>query len=226
MNKKQRQAKLQELWGKHKPHVIADELGVSVRTLQRDVKELELQPVKEQTAEDYVHDYEESVKLRDERRKSRVLADRLLQIERELQVASRLRRAVSTYTIRGRDDIKSEATAFAIASDWHIEEMVYSWQVNDLNEFNAEVCKVRVERFFRHTLKLVRMNQHHTKIDTLVLALLGDFISGSIHDELMEGNRLLPADAIIEVMEHLASGIKYLLANSELKLVIPCSSGN
>jgi hypothetical protein len=35
------------------------------------------------------------------------------------------------------------------------------------------------------------------KIDTLVFAILGDMISGYIHDELVESNHLSPTQAVL-----------------------------
>jgi hypothetical protein len=58
------------------------------------------------------------------------------------------------------------------------------------------------------------------------LALLGDFISGNIHDELMETCRLLPAFAIMRAQDVLASGIQFLLDNTDCHFTIPCTPGN
>jgi len=154
------------------------------------------------------------------------LTERIFTLEQEIEAMEGLKGSLTHYKIEPTKDVKSEAVAVMVASDWHIEEMVYEWQVSGLNEFNADICRKRVARFFRHGLKLIQKERKATKINTLILALLGDFVSGSIHDELMEGNRLLPAFAIIEAQEHIASGIKMLLERTNLKIVIPCVSGN
>jgi hypothetical protein len=70
------------------------------------------------------------------------------------------------------------------------------------------------------------MCQHSVKINNVVLAMLGDFISGSIHDELMESNQLLPADAIWKVQNVLMGGIQFLLSNTTCNFTIICHSGN
>ncbi len=64
------------------------------------------------------------------------------------------------------------------------------------------------------------------KIDTLVLALLGDFFSGNIHEELLAACEVGPQDAMLFAQNLVASGIEYLLKNSKLKLVVPCTVGN
>lgn len=120
----------------------------------------------------------------------------------------------------------SEATAVVLASDFHLEETVRPETVNGLNKYNLTIAEKRVEQFFQNTLKLVKKEQNATKIDTLVLALLGDFISGNIHEELLETCSLRPIEAIVFAENLLIAGIEHLLDNSDLKLIIPCHVGN
>lgn len=137
-----------------------------------------------------------------------------------------LKGQVSTYTIKPSKGIGGQATAFAIASDWHVEENVTPESVNGTNSYTMAIAKERAEKFFKHSLKLVQKESQDIKIDTMVLALLGDFFSGNIHDELMETCEVQPQDAMLYAQNLIASGIEFLLANSKLKLVIPCAVGN
>ena len=133
---------------------------------------------------------------------------------------------ISTHVIHPDKHEQSEAVAFAIASDWHIEEDVRPETINDLNTYTLAVAKNRGEEFFKNTIRLVQIFQKDTKINTLVLGLLGDFISGSIHDELAESNQLPPVMATIEAQNWLASGIQHILDHTNLNLILPCHSGN
>jgi len=135
---------------------------------------------------------------------------------------------VETYKIetKTKSDNRSLATAITLASDWHIEENVKSSQVNGLNSFNINIAKERAEQYFRVVSKLIDVHNKEYQIDVLILALLGDFISGSIHDDLKESNVIQPTEAIWEAQKLIASGIEYLLENTKVDLVIPCSSGN
>lgn len=121
---------------------------------------------------------------------------------------------------------KSESTAVVLLSDWHIDEIVRQQAVNYLNKFDSEVASQRIEGLFQTIVKFIDLHKNETKINTVILALLGDFISGGIHDELKESNILLPVEAIWSVQSHLASGIKYILENTDVKIVLPCSVGN
>lgn len=134
---------------------------------------------------------------------------------------------IETITIKPyKSSNDSEATMVAVASDWHLEEIVKKSSVNGLNEFNEVIAQKRAEMYFN---RLVRMHEIFNKdidIKTLVLCLAGDFLSGNIHEELLENTNKRPIEAIMFAQNLLASGIEYILKNTDLKLVIPCSSGN
>lgn len=152
--------------------------------------------------------------------------DLIAKLERERD-AVKVIQDFSKFSIKPRHASgKSESTVVVLASDWHVEENVTEGQVNGLNEYNLTIAKWRAEEFFRSTLRLIEIFQKDTRIDTLVLALLGDFISGNIHDDIAENNNLGATKALIFAEELLSSGIQFLLDNSTLNLVIPCHSGN
>lgn len=120
----------------------------------------------------------------------------------------------------------SEAVVVAVASDWHIEERVDPAAVNGLNEYSVEIAKQRATKFFQGLVRLTRLLQQDVRIDTVVLALLGDFISGAIHEEVSEFTTQKPVEAIVTVQNMLISGIHFLLEHTKCTLVIPCHSGN
>lgn len=156
----------------------------------------------------------------------RVALKEIDRLRGELETLTEMVDTVSTYEIPKKKGVAHSAVAFAIASDWHVEENVDPKTVDGSNKYNMRIAKARVEMFFQSTLRLVQKEQQDIRIDTLVLALLGDFISSNIHDELMETCEVPPTDAAIFAQNLLASGIEYILANSSLKLIIPCCVGN
>lgn len=145
-------------------------------------------------------------------------------LERELAAKNAI--TADSYVIKPFDGKISESTAVVLASDWHIEENVVSATVNGLNSFNLGIAKRRIENFFKVTLRLVQIERKNTPIHNLVLWLGGDFISGSIHDELLETCSLRPVEAANRALEHIQSGIDFILKSSDLTLIIPCSAGN
>jgi len=120
----------------------------------------------------------------------------------------------------------SDVTAVAVASDWHFAEVVESKNINDLNEFNPTVATKRAEKFFQNVVRLCNIFGKESRLNTLILALLGDFINGQLREEAMENNSLRPMDEMIQVWKVLAGGIQYILDNTNLNLIIPCHSGN
>ena len=120
----------------------------------------------------------------------------------------------------------AEGTAVLIASDWHVEERIDPATVSYMNAYNLDIAQERAHKFFRSSLRLIRLLQQDIKIDTTVLALLGDFITNDIHDEMPEICQLTPMHAIEFAQNLLVGGIEFLLNNSQMKLVIPCHSGN
>jgi len=120
-----------------------------------------------------------------------------------------------------------EATAFAIASDWHSDEIVKPETINFLNAYNIEIAEERATKFFNSVISILEMCRTHSTIDTLVLALLGDFISGWIHPDLIESSSMTPPEALIKVFELLVGGIKFLVDSGNLKnLIIVGACGN
>jgi len=120
----------------------------------------------------------------------------------------------------------SESTAIVLLSDWHYEEVVKKEAVNLLNEFNQEIADARIIKTFQTIVQYLKIHQKETEIKHLVLSLLGDFISGGIHDDLKESNSALPIMAIWQVQNHIVSGINHILEHTDVNLIITCSPGN
>lgn len=108
-----------------------------------------------------------------------------------------------------------EATAIAIASDWHCEEPVTAESTNGLNEYNLEVFDTRSKWYFKNLRKLMDKEARDVRIRNLVLGILGDLITGSIHPDGAESNQLGPMDAIALVGDTLMGGVRQLLKETD-----------
>lgn len=120
----------------------------------------------------------------------------------------------------------TEATAVIVLSDWHYEEEVKPESVNGLNEYNLDIAKYRSEKCFQAGLRLTEIVARDVKITTILMPLLGDFISNDIREEFRDTNQLLPMEALEAVQDALASGIQFFLKNTKYDLILPCHSGN
>lgn len=181
-------------------------------------------PIEQQIAEDKTRlvTKDDAVKKKYEA----VLEDNIrLQNERDAVLALK-DGAQSHVIVAEAEPHQSESTAVAIWSDWHLEERVESDTVNGLNDFSLDIAKERTERLFKKTVRFIRMYKQDTRIDNLLLCLLGDFISNDIHEELVETAQLQPIDAILFAQEQIISGIQYILDNTDVKIKAVCHSGN
>lgn len=129
--------------------------------------------------------------------------------------------------IRELKKTKGQSTALLILNDWHAGERIDLDQVNGVNEYNLDVCEKRATKVFAKSLEWLDRARSQATINNMVVALLGDFISGAIHDELLESDFLSPSQSTIFVQQILIDGIQYILDNAKIKnLVLPCCPGN
>lgn len=138
----------------------------------------------------------------------------------------KIKKTIQTIEIKESKEGESEAVAFMVASDWHIEERVDNEQVNGMNEFNPQIAEQRAINFFKNGLRLIKIFQRDTKITKVVIPLLGDFFSNTIHEELAESNYLMPGDAAWEAQRFIVSGLQFMLENSDLEIICVCHTGN
>jgi hypothetical protein len=122
---------------------------------------------------------------------------------------------------------RGEATPVLCVNDWHSEERVSKSAVNGVNEYNAEIAKRRVKNLWSSAAGLVDMCKTRSKIDTMIVAILGDLITGYIHDELMATNDEPPAAAIMRVYDWVVAGILFLRRETKVgRILVPCLCGN
>ncbi len=163
---------------------------------------------------------------KEEKQKEIKATEELERLKKEFGALSHFKKTPQSWRIEKPKGAKSFSTAVALASDWHYEETVKSSQVSGLNEYDLQIADKRINLFFNNVCELGNMMARETTVETLVLALLGDFISGDIHDDIVESCSLRPTDAAHQVMSRIKTGIDYILNNTNFKLVIPCHSGN
>lgn len=117
------------------------------------------------------------------------------------------------------------ATAILVLSDWHVEETVSLSATNGLNEYSLDIARRRVNEIWRRAEMLLAHERGLVDIDHLVIAALGDFISGHIHEELLETCSLAPMAATREAGELLLGGIERM-AGLFKKVTVVTAYGN
>lgn len=121
-----------------------------------------------------------------------------------------------------------DAVAVIVLSDWHIEEPVTKDESGGVNEFSVEIAKARVEKAFQGALRLIQIHSRDNVINEIVVALLGDFITNRIHEDLAESNELQPTDAMYTAQGWIEGGLHFLLENlpKNVKFTVVCHGGN
>lgn len=120
-----------------------------------------------------------------------------------------------------------EATVVAMLSDIHPYSRVRPDTVNGVNEFTPEICSKRLDRFFKGLVRLTDIERSGQNIPNLLLHFGGDMIGNQIHEELKESNYGTPQEELLFMLNHLGSGIEFLLTHGGFKTItIPCSHGN
>lgn len=169
-----------------------------------------------------------SVKAKEADRKYQHLMRELERAEERLNVALAISQHHQPARIQSNPSRKGgEAVAIMLASDWHVGERVDPATINGLNEYSPETASRRAANFFCNGLKLIEKERKDVAIDTLVLWLGGDIITGYIHDELEEGNYLSPTEECLLAQDLIEGGLDLLLKEGGFRrIVVPCNFGN
>lgn len=103
--------------------------------------------------------------------------------------------------------------AIALFSDAHIEEVVKADGVLGLNEYNIDIAEERIQKYFVNLVKA--LNEDH--VENLIFAVLGDLVSGYIHEELAQTNSCSPLEATFKAQNLVYNGVEYIVKNSTVK---------
>ena len=84
--------------------------------------------------------------------------------------------------------ISNPMSAVFLFSDWHIGECIEPDEIEGFNEFSWAIAKARVSHMINSFCDWVDAARQAGTIDECVVLVAGDFISGSIHEELTVTN--------------------------------------
>lgn len=119
------------------------------------------------------------------------------------------------------DKSKRESSAILVLSDWHVGDNIKPERVLFRNEYNQEICIKRANQMcvgFHYILKMLRTNYH---IEELVIGILGDMVSGWIHDEQVRNNTMTPPEEVMFATDILEDSIYKLIYDENGDLIFP-----
>jgi hypothetical protein len=136
------------------------------------------------------------------------------------------RKPVKAYSVK-TDKRKSDATAIVVFSDWHVGEVVQPEKVGGLNEYNPGIAEQRSKAVIERALLMIDDSRNLANVDTLVVALLGDFITGWIHDENEQTNALTPIEETQFAADLIEKSLLTIAERSGCKrIIVPTCVGN
>lgn len=122
---------------------------------------------------------------------------------------------------------KYHGVALAEWSDWHVAEKIEARKVNGLNRFSPEIATKRAHHCAYSTRALYRHVRKSYGVDSMVLVLGGDFITGYLHEELVATNYMGPVEEGIFAQKLLAECLSVVADEKSLKkLRVICHRGN
>ncbi len=121
-----------------------------------------------------------------------------------------------------------QATAVFLLSDWHIEEAVDPKAVGGLNAYSVDIAWTRAKQCAKSIVWLLEAKRHEAKIEDVVVALLGDFITGLVPTSDSSLLREVgPARAAALAQEMLGEVLRYVAKEAGARrILVPCVGGN
>lgn len=117
-------------------------------------------------------------------------------------------------------------TAILLLSDLHFGEFISREELEGLNAFDPAIAEARLRKVFATAAALLTKHWPGPPPERLIIALMGDAVSGALHPELMRTDKLRPMESVRAVSAILASGIDLLLNTVDCPIDIISVVGN
>jgi hypothetical protein len=129
-----------------------------------------------------------------------------------------------TWAVRERA-AKSSGIPVAPLGDIHMGQAIALEQTGGVNEWNSKVAPVRIRRWVETVCDLCFNHMTHPEYPGIIVPLMGDLISGFIHEELRETNWEPVQVSCRRVQSYVAWSLG-VLADRFGKVWVPCVVGN
>ena len=120
---------------------------------------------------------------------------------------------------------KHEQTVIAPLSDTHVGEQVYTDQMIGINSYDWDLFNQRLYGWANQLLNLVNYRRNIAPVDNLIVPMLGDMISGDIHEELARSNISNCMEQMIRGANLIAQALMFLAPHFK-SIKVPCVVGN
>ena len=154
-------------------------------------------------------------------RKSNYLVDAIYEATTPYSKVSAAKITKPTGKRRG----ESTQTVVAPLTDTHIGEDVDYQQMAGLNSYSFSIFNNRLSGWASQVLNLVELRRASVPIDDLIVPMLGDMISGDIHDELIKTNQDNVMGQMIRGANLIAQALISFAPHFKT-ITVPCVVGN
>lgn len=117
------------------------------------------------------------------------------------------------------------ATPVLMLSDLHLDEVVDLDEMDGMNAYDRPIAHARLERIVNGAVDLAKNYVAGVTLQGIVVPLLGDIITGEIHDELARTNTAPVPATIVHWVPALASALRHL-ADEFGHVHVPTVDGN
>lgn len=111
-------------------------------------------------------------------------------------------------------------------ADWHLDEVVKPEEVFNLNAYNRDIAKIRMQRWVEKVVTLPRDYMAGIQIEGLVIPATGDLFTGDIHAELKESNEDKLLSSLLYWMDPMISALETLEREYDGEVEVDAVVGN
>ena len=153
--------------------------------------------------------------------KEDLLVDAIKKFTPSYKEVKKYKRRKPTGKIKGN----SVQSMIAPLTDTHIGDNVESEEMMGLNEYNIDIFNKRLYGWANQVITLAELRRNSAEVGELIVPMLGDMISGDIHEELARTNNDHCMGQMIRGA-NLISQALMLIAPHFDKVRVPCVVGN
>ncbi len=114
------------------------------------------------------------------------------------------------WTLPGREKKRHEVVPVTNFSDWHLDENVRPEEVQFKNAYSRSIAERRLKVYFQNVIKVAHNYVHGFTYPGIVVNMLGDNFSGSIHEELKRTNAATMMASLLHWLDPLTAGLRLL----------------
>jgi len=134
-------------------------------------------------------------------------------------------RAVQIPSAKTSKGTSTPQVCIAPLTDLHIGDRVETDQMAGLNSYSIDIFNRRLYGWAHQLLQLVELRRNFAPIECLMVPMLGDMISGDIHEELARTNIDNCMGQMIRGANLVAQSLMFLAGNFQM-IHVPCVVGN